>query len=76
MAVAIAEPGSGEVRGWVANRPESVRKLIGRMGPAGKLKCCYEAGPAGYVLYWQLTRLGVASEVIAPSLTPPRREIE
>ena len=31
---------------------------------------CYEAGPTGYVLYWQLTQLGVACEVVAPTLVP------
>jgi transposase len=36
------------------------------------LKACYEAGPAGYVLYWQLTQLGVSCEVIAPSLVPAK----
>ena len=30
----------------------------------------YEAGPTGYVLYWQLAELGVRCEVIAPSLVP------
>jgi transposase len=71
IAVAVAEPG-GEVHslGIIPNRLESVRKMIGKLGPAGKLKCCYEAGPTGYVLYWQLTQLGVACEVIAPSLVP------
>jgi transposase len=71
IAVAVAEPG-GEVRslGTIANRPESIRKMIGKLGPVGKLKCCYEAGPTGYVLYWQLTQMGVACEVIAPSLIP------
>jgi transposase len=71
IAVAVAEEG-GEVRslGAIPNQPESVRKMIGKLGPAGKLKCCYEAGPTGYVLYWQLTQLGVACEVIAPSLVP------
>jgi transposase len=34
------------------------------------LRVCYEAGPTGYVLYWQLTRLGVHCDVIAPSLVP------
>jgi hypothetical protein len=69
IAVAVAEPG-GEVRshGVIPNRIESVRKLIGKLGPARQLKACYEAGPTGYVLYWQLTQLGVACEVIAPSL--------
>jgi transposase len=71
IAVALAEP-AGEVRslGSIPNRPESVRKMIGKLGPVGNLKCCYEAGPTGYVLYWQLTQLGVACEVIAPSLVP------
>ena len=71
VAVAVAEA-DGEVRslGTIPNRPESVRKLIGKLGPVGKLKCCYEAGPTGYVLYWQLTGMGVACEVIAPSLVP------
>jgi transposase len=31
-----------------------------------------EAGPTGYVLYWQLTQLGVACEVIAPPLIPTK----
>ena len=32
-----------------------------------------EAGPTGYVLYWQLAQLGVACEVIAPSLPPAKQ---
>jgi transposase len=71
IAVAVAES-DGEVRslGIIPNRSESVRKMIAKLGPAGKLKCCYEAGPTGYVLYWQLTQMGVVCEVIAPSLVP------
>lgn len=71
IAVAVAEP-EGEVRsyGVIPNRLESVRKLIGKLGPAKEIKACYEAGPTGYVLYWQLTQLGVACQVIAPSLVP------
>ena len=34
------------------------------------MRVCYEAGPTGYVLYWQLAELGVQCEVIAPSLVP------
>jgi len=71
VAVAVAEAG-GEVRslGIIPNKLESVRKMIGKLGPAAQLKCCYEAGPTGYVLYWQLTQLGVGCEVIAPTLVP------
>jgi len=73
IAVAVAEAG-GEVRslGIIPNRLESVRKMIGKLAPSKTLKCCYEAGPTGYVLYWQLTQLGVACEVIAPSLIPTK----
>ena len=35
-----------------------------------QLRACYEAGPTGYVLYWQLAELGVKCEVIAPTLVP------
>lgn len=71
IAVAVAEP-NGEVRsvGTIPNRLESIRKVIQKLGPAKQLRACYEAGPTGYVLYWQLTSLGVACQVVAPSLTP------
>ena len=71
IAVAVAEK-DGEVRshGIIPNRLESIRKTMAKLGPSKDLKCCYEAGPTGYVLYWQLTQLGVACEVIAPTLVP------
>ena len=75
IAVAVAEAGrDGEVRslGTVPNRPEAVRKLVQKLGGAKGLQACYEAGPTGYALYWQLTELGVECEVIAPSLVPER----
>ena len=63
----VAEP-DGEVRslGIIPNRLESIRKLVAKLGPAKRIKACYEAGPTGYVLYWQLTTLGVPCAVIAP----------
>ena len=73
IAVAVAEP-NGEIRslGTIPNRFEAVRKLIQKLGPAKQLRACYEAGPTGYVLYWQLTALGVECQVIAPTLVPTR----
>jgi len=46
IAVAVAEP-DGSVRslGMIANRAESIRKLVKRLGPVEQLKACYEAGP-------------------------------
>lgn len=71
IAVAVAEP-NGEVRsvGTIPNRLESVRKMVQKLGPAMDLRVCYEAGPTGYVLYWQLSALGVSCEVVAPTLVP------
>ena len=40
------------------------------MVQAAKLRACYEAGPTGYVVYWQLAELGVECEVVAPTLVP------
>ena len=73
ITAAIAEP-DGSVRsfGTIANRAESIRKLVKKLGPAERLKACYEAGPTGYVLYWQLAELGVLCEVIAPTLMPTK----
>ncbi len=71
IAVAVAEAG-GAVRsfGAIPNRPEAVRTLVKKLGPVADLKACYEAGPCGYVLYWQLTELGVTCAVVAPTLVP------
>ncbi len=73
IAVAVAEA-DGEVRslGTVANRAESIRKLVKKLGAVEQLRACYEAGPTGYILYWQLAELGVKCEVIAPTLVPMR----
>jgi transposase len=71
IAVAIAESGE-EVRslGIIPNREDSIRRLVKKLGPAEHLRVCYEAGPTGYVVYWQLTALSVKCEVIAPTLVP------
>ena len=71
ITVAVAEPG-GEVRflGTIPNTPEAVRRLAKKLGPPETLRVCYEAGPTGYVLYRQLSALGVPCAVIAPTLVP------
>lgn len=72
IAVAVAEAGrDGEVRniGIIRNDASAVRRLVEKLGKKG-LRACYEAGPTGYALYWQLTELGVSCEVIAPTLVP------
>lgn len=73
IAVAVAEA-DGEVRGLgiIPNRPEAIARLLRKLGPGEGLRVCYEAGPCGYVLYWQLTRLGVPCDVVAPTLIPTK----
>ncbi len=58
----------------IINDAPSVRRLLGRIastadGP-GQLRCCCEAGPGGYDLYWLLASMGIACDVVAPSLIP------
>jgi transposase len=75
IAIAVAESGrDGEVRsvGTIPNRPEAVNKAMKKLGRAETLAVCYEAGPTGYGLYWQLTELGIRCEVVAPTLVPVR----
>jgi len=73
IAVALAEPGRGEVRslGIIPNELTAVRKLIQKLGKKN-LRACYEAGPTGFALYWQLAELGIECEVIAPTLIPKK----
>jgi len=73
IVVAVAEA-RGVVRslGTIPNRPEAIRRLVTRLGARKKVKVCYEAGPTGYALYWQLTELGVQCDVVAPSLVPKK----
>ena len=52
--------------------PGLIRRLL-RLGPAESLRCCYEAGPTGFGLARRLNEVGIACEVIAPSLTPVQK---
>jgi transposase len=54
----------------IPNDEASVRRLIGRLGDPRLLSVCYEAGPSGYELHRLVTSMGVACQVIAPSLVP------
>ena len=73
IAVAVADS-DGEVRslGQIPTTEDAVRRLIKKLGTPRELRVCYEAGPCGYGLYWQLASLGVACDVVAPTLIPVR----
>lgn len=54
------------------NTPSSMGKLVQRLGAKGPVEFVYEAGPCGYELHRQITRLGYPCAVIAPGLIPKR----
>jgi transposase len=64
----------GTVRslGTIPNTPEALGKLLRKLGDLSSLHACYEAGPCGYALYWELEKRGVRCAVIAPTLIPKR----
>ena len=54
----------------IVNEEAAIRRLVGRFGDRSALRCWYEAGPGGYELYRLLASMGVACDVVAPSLIP------
>jgi transposase len=56
----------------IENTERAIGRLIDRLGGPEGLAVAYEAGPCGYDLLRCLGRLGVACDVIAPSLVPVR----
>jgi transposase len=76
IAVAVAEGSRGsEVRfmGTIVNKPEAIVRLVTKLAKReGELRFCYEAGPCGYAIHRQITKLEHECIVVAPSLTPIR----
>lgn len=73
ISVAMADAGrDGEVRylGRFPNDPTNIRNLVKKLGGPEQIRTCYEAGPCGFELYRQLSKLGVYCEVVAPTLIP------
>jgi len=56
----------------VENTERAIRRFVQRLGGADGLAVAYEAGPGGYQLHRLLSSMGVACDVIAPSLIPVR----
>jgi transposase len=76
IAVALAEGRrDGEVRfaGTIVNKLDAIQRLVTKLAKRHeRLQFCYEAGPCGYAIYRQITKLGHDCTVVAPSLTPTR----
>jgi hypothetical protein len=74
IVVAVADEGRGAVRpsGTIKPTPPALAPLVKKLGAAEQGVCCSEAGPCGSGLQRQLTGLGAACSVVAPSLLPQR----
>jgi transposase len=71
IVVGVLMPGEEiPVADRIFNDEAAIRRLIGRFPDRGLLRACYEAGPGGYDLYRLLASMGVACDVVAPSLIP------
>jgi transposase len=51
---------------------KAIRRYIKKLGGPERLAVCYEAGPGGFALWRLLSSMGVACDVVAPSLVPVR----
>jgi len=51
---------------------KAIRRFIKRLGGGEGLAVCYEAGAGGFALWRLLSGMGVACDVVAPSLIPVR----
>jgi transposase len=54
----------------IPNTERALRRLVRRLGGPEGLAVCYEAGPCGFAPYRLLSEIGLACDVVAPSLTP------
>ena len=72
ISVALLRPGQPVLEWSLANETAAICRLIRKLEreAEGALRCCYEAGPTGFVLQRQLTKAGIDCRVIAPSLIP------
>ena len=72
--VAATLPAGGGTPGVqrLENTERAIRRFVDKLGGPAGLAVCYEAGPGGYELHRLLSKLGVACDVIAPSLIPIR----
>jgi transposase len=75
IVIAVAD-GDGSAPQNVATIPNETTvllKWLRKLGAGGtQLRCCYEAGPTGFVLQRALGAAGVECVVIAPSLVPQK----
>jgi transposase len=73
-AISVLEGDSSVGRPTVTmpNDPARLKRYFGRLKKEGEVRACYEAGSCGYEIYRLLASMGIACDVVAPSLIPVR----
>ena len=73
VAATLAPSGGGQPEVTrIETTEKAIRRFIKSLGGPEGLAVCYEAGPGGFALWRLLTGMGVACDVVAPSLVPVR----
>src|SRR5258708_30531386 len=68
--IGFDDEGKSVIDSTILNDSKSIKKQFKNWSKKYTLRCCYEAGAGGYVLYRLLTELKIYCSVIAPSLVP------
>lgn len=73
IVAAVLPPAGGQPElSRIETTEKAIRRFVGKLGGPDGLAVAYEAGPGGFALWRMLTSMGVACDVIAPSLIPVR----
>jgi transposase len=72
VAAALPRVGGQPEVQRIETTERAIRRFIAKLGGPEGLAVCYEAGPGGFALWRLLTSMGIACDVVAPSLVPVR----
>jgi transposase len=73
IVAAVLPPQGGKPElSRIETTDKAIRRFIAKLGSPDGLAVAYEAGPGGFALWRMLCSMGVACDVIAPSLVPTR----
>lgn len=74
IVAAVLPPDGGKPEvSRIETTERAIRRFIAKQGGPEGLSVCYEAGPGGFALWRLMTSMGVACDVVAPSLIPVRK---
>ena len=72
LAAVLSPPGGSPEVSRIGMTEKAIGRYVTKLGGPEGLAVAYEAGPGGFALWRLLIGMGVACDVIAPSLIPVR----